>query len=262
MIDDRGHPKEALQDALDRRLDPREQAELEAHVASCPDCRRELEALRWTKARVRSARSLPLPGDLEALLRAALDEEDRPPGSASRGRPGRIVLWIAAAAALVAGIWLGSRLWSRSIPVVMAEEFRAYAANEIPLDWTSSDARELEALYQGAGLPFQMTVYDLGMMGYRIEGAAARPVRGRGAGLVAYRGADGAILICRMYLGRVTDLPEPLERRTVEGVPFWLYREGEVNLVFWQEGPVVCVLLGEGDPEAILVLAVAKASKP
>lgn len=262
MVGDREHPKDALQDALDGRLDPREQAKLDSHLASCRDCRRELEALRWTKAHARSAHSLLTPFDLEARLRAALDEEDRAPGSASRDRAGRIAPWIAAAAMLVAAVWLGGRLWSRPIPAVMAEEFRAYSAGEIPLDWESSDARELEALYEGTGLPFHMTVYDLGMMGYPIEGAAVRPVRGRGAGLVAYRGEDGSILICRMYEGRVTDLPEPLERRTVEGVPFWLYREGEVQLVFWQEGPVVCVLLGEGDPETILALAVAKASKP
>lgn len=262
MVDDREHPKDALQDALDGRLDAQEQTRLDAHVASCPSCRRELEALRWTKSQARSAPSLSPSSDLEARLRAALDEEDRVPASASRARAGRIAPWIAAAAVLAAAFWIGLRFWWGPIPSSIAEEFRAYSADEISLDWESSDARELEAFYDGTGLPFHMTVYDLGMMGYRIEGAAVRPVRGRAAGLVAYRGADGSILMCRMYEGRVADLPEPLERRTVEGVPFQIYRQGEVNLVFWQEGPVVCVLAGEGDPETVLALAVAKASKP
>ncbi|HJS74686.1 MAG TPA: zf-HC2 domain-containing protein [Vicinamibacteria bacterium] len=262
MVDDREHPRNALQDALDGRLDPAAQAKLESHLASCPDCRRELQALRWTKAQASAARSLPPSSDLEARLRAALDEEDRAPGSRSGGVAGRIAPWIAAAAVLVAAVWLGVRFFSASTPALLAAEFRAYSENEISLDWESSDARELETLYERASLPFRMTVYDLGMMGYRIEGAAARPFRGRGAGLVVYRGSDGSLLICRMYEGRVTDLPEPLERRVVESVPFWIYREGDVNLVFWQEGPVVCVLLGEGDVEAIVALAVAKASKP
>jgi anti-sigma factor RsiW len=259
---DREHPKHALQDALDRRLDPSEQAKLDSHLASCLDCRRELDALRWTRAQASTAQSLSPPSDLEDRLRAALDDEDRAAGSRSRGRIGHIAPWIAAAAVLIAGVWSGVHFWPASTPALIAEEFRAYSASEIPLDWESSDARELEALYEGASLPFHMTVYDLGMMGYRIEGAAARPFRGRGAGFVAYRGSDGSILICRMYQGRVTDLPEPLERRIVEGVPFWIYLEGEVRVVFWQEGPVVCVLAGEDDLEAILALAVAKASKP
>jgi hypothetical protein len=62
-----------------------------------------------------------------------------------------------------------------------------------------------------------------------------------------------------MYEGSVSDLPDPIERRTNDSIDFYLHREGELTLVFWQEGGVVCVLVGDGDPEAVLGLAFAKA---
>lgn len=64
-----------------------------------------------------------------------------------------------------------------------------------------------------------------------------------------------------MFRGRVADLPEPIYRRSNDGIVFHLYRDKEVSLAFWQEGGVVCVLAGEGDPETVLQLAIAKAVK-
>lgn len=64
----------------------------------------------------------------------------------------------------------------------------------------------------------------------------------REGALIAYRAADGRVLLCQMYEGSVSDLPAPVERRTKEGITFQIYRDGEVNLIFWQEGAVVCVL--------------------
>ncbi|MGH9389938.1 MAG: anti-sigma factor family protein, partial [Vicinamibacteria bacterium] len=119
MGEDAQHPTDALQDALDHRLDPAKLAELEAHVATCAACRRELDALRWTKAQAGAARSLELPPGFEVRLRGALDEEDRVRGEAAsepRGRFRRLAPWLAAAAALAAAIWMGGRFWTSSIP--------------------------------------------------------------------------------------------------------------------------------------------------
>jgi hypothetical protein len=38
-----------------------------------------------------------------------------------------------------------------------------------------------------------------------------------------------------------------------------MYREGDVTVVFWQEGSVVCVLAANGDAGAAIKLAYAKA---
>lgn len=262
MGDEAQHPTDALQDALDHRLAPRELAELEAHVGSCPRCRRELDALRWTKAQAASARSLEAPAELETRLRRALDEEDGA-GARSRSRPRfrRWVPWLAAAAALVAAVWMGGRFRTASVPSSVADIYRAYASDALSLDVATTDPAELERYLSGRGLPFTTRVFDLGMMGFQLERGGVLPVGGRDGVLIAYRAADGRVLLCRMYQGSVADLPDPVARRTNDGITFHLYRDGEVTLVFWQEGAVICVLAAEGDPEAALQLAFAKAVK-
>ncbi len=261
MGDEAQHPTDALQDALDRRLDSASRAALDAHLSSCEKCRRELAALRWTKQQALSARHSEEPVGFEARLRGALDEEDRrraDAGPVLGARVRRLVPWLAAAAALVAAVWMGGRFRSSSVPDSVADLYRAYASNALSLEVASTDPAELER-YLGRGLPFSTRVFDLGMMGFQLEGAKVQPLGGRDGALIAYRGADGRVLLCQMYQGSVRDLPEPLDRRTNDGITFHLYREGDATLVFWQEGGVVCVLAAEGDPESVLQLAFAKA---
>ncbi len=259
MAHEERHPREELQDALDRRLDPARLAEVESHLAGCEPCRRELEALRWTKERTRSAIALELPTDLEARLSRALDEEDRASGTrAPRSRLRAIAPFLAAAAA-VAAIWVFGHFWTGAIPAAIAGELRDYRSGALPLEIRSAEVAALEAYFAEKRLPFPMKVYDLAMMAYPLEGAAVRPVGGSAGALVAYRGPDGRILLCRMYEGRFAGLPAPSERRTNDGITFQVYRDSELTLVFWEEGAVMCVLAGEGDPEAVLGLAFAKA---
>ena len=261
MAHEERHPGEELQDALDRRLDPARLAEVEAHVAGCDPCRRELESLRWTKELTRSVSAADFPSDLEARLRRALDEEDR----ARAGAPARssrlraLAPWLAAAAALAAAIWMGGRFWTDSVPASIAGELRAYRSSALALEIESGDPAVLEAYFAGKSLPFPMKVYDLGMMAYPLEGATVLPVSGRDGALVAYRGPEGLSLLCRMYEGSLADLPEPADRRTNEAITFHVYRDSGLTLVFWQEGGVICVLAGDGEPEAVVQLAFAKA---
>ena len=53
----------------------------------------------------------------------------------------------------------------------------------------------------------------------------------------------------------------PVDRRTHKGIEFTVYRHGDVIMVFWDEGPVTCVLAAIMDPEALLQLAFAKAQR-
>ncbi len=261
MAHEERHPREELQDALDRRLDPARLAEVESHLAGCDQCRRELESLRWTKELTRSAIASELPSDLEARLRSALDEEDRASGAAPapRSRLRALFPFFAAAAALAAAIWMGGRLWTGSIPDAIAGELRDYRSSALPLEIQSSQPAALQAYFAGKRLPFPMKVYDLGMMAYPLEGASVRPVAGRAGALVAYRGGEGRTLLCRMYQGSFAGLPEPAERRSNGGITFHVYRDSDLTLVFWEEGAVVCVLVGDADPEAVIQLAFAKA---
>jgi len=64
-----------------------------------------------------------------------------------------------------------------------------------------------------------------------------------------------------MYEGQLADLPRSDDEREHNGITFRVYRAGTVTLVFWQEGPVVCVLASDADAEAVIQLAYAKAVK-
>jgi hypothetical protein len=64
-----------------------------------------------------------------------------------------------------------------------------------------------------------------------------------------------------MYEGRLADLPRPDDVRERDGIRFQVYRTGELTLVFWQEGAVVCVLASDAEPEAVIQLAYGKAVK-
>jgi anti-sigma factor RsiW len=269
MADLTQHPTDALQDALDGRLAPEARAAFDAHVASCERCRRELEALRWTKAHVAAAadRMLDMPVDLDSRLREALDAEDR--GSAVAVRPPsrwlsrRAPLWIAgtaaAAAVIVAFVWWQG-VTTPTMPEAVAAHLRAFQADELALEIESSDPAALEAHLRATRAP-ATRVYDFGMMGITLVGARTITLADRPAALAAYRSEKGERLVCEMYAGRVDTLPSTADHRIHNDIDFFVYREAEVTVVFWQEGAIVCVLAGVGDPEAIVALAFAKAIK-
>jgi len=265
MADFSQHPTDLLQDTIDGRLDAAAQAALDAHLASCEQCQRELEALRWTKAHVgRAARAVDVPVDLDARVRSLLDEEDatigQHDGHARRRRRTRLWLATAAAAAvLVAVVWL-QRSDAPDPPAAAAAHLRAFQAGTLSLEIESRDQQTLEAHLRTTGAP-ATRVYDFGMMGYTLVGVRTHLLGDHATALAAYRGAQGQVLLCEMYAGRVESLPPPAERRIHNDIEFFVYREAEVTVVFWQEGPIVCVLSGTGDPEAVIALAFAKAIK-
>jgi len=274
MSDISRHPHEALHEALDGRLDPAERADLERHLATCESCRRELEALRWTKARVASLRSEEaLPPQLAADLRRALNESDKPQDLDPRGaiqpaahaapqaRRGR---WLAIAAALVfalVGLWSLPRLWRETLPDQVASDYREYRSGELALAVQTNDVNQIAAYFRGANIPFEPRVFDLGMMQYQAVGGLAHRLDGRPSALFVYRGSDGRLLVCQMYLGRLDELPTPQQRLTNNGIEFLVYRLQEVTAVFWQEGAETCVLVSDGDPQTVIDLAFAKAMR-
>ncbi len=262
------HPTDAMQDALHGRLDADGQAAFDDHLASCGTCRREYDALKWTKAAVaRTVRGSDVPSDLDARLRSVLDAEDRaravPARTPSVDRrapwPRPWVRWVGAAAAVVAALWIGNQFRALDPPTQAAADFQSYRSGRLSPDDPTSDPAELESRLQRAGLPFPARVFDFGMMDYQLTGGGVHRVAGRPSALFAYRGAGDLALLCQMYLGNVEELPSPDQRRSNDGIDFLVYHEGDVTTVFWQEGPVVCVLVANGDREAAIRLAFAKA---
>src|ERR671918_482648 len=131
------HLGSALQDFLDGRLDPARQAEVQAHLEACPQCRGELEALRW----VRDIALKQLPGEefppaLAERVATALDAADqraRPAASPILGRRWR--RWAAAGALVTAAlVLLLSRPPSSDLTDAVANDFTAYSSGALDLD--------------------------------------------------------------------------------------------------------------------------------
>ena len=83
-------------------------------------------------------------------------------------------------------------------------------------------------------------VYDLDMMRYTLVGGRVQPHRGqpgtrRGLSRRARRTRDLRDVLRGSAFG------PPVDRRTHKGIEFTVYRQGDVIMVFWDEGPVTCV---------------------
>jgi anti-sigma factor RsiW len=267
MTDAANHLGLTLQDFLDDRLDATRQAEVRAHLQDCPQCRGELEALRWV--RDSALKRLPaeqVPPTLAGRLASALDEADRQaraaaqPTIAPRWRKwaGTGVAALLAAAALVLLVLSSSKT---DLPKAAARDFAEYSNGRLALDLRSSDGEAVESLFAAGGIDFRTRVFDLGMMQYQLVGGRIHRLGNRASALFAYRGPEGRGLVCQMYEGRLGALPRPDDVRNQNGIMFQIYRVGELTLVFWQEGAVVCVLVSDAESESVIQLAYAKAVK-
>lgn len=264
MMPRESHLDETLQDILDGRLSEAERSRAEAHLKVCARCRRELDALRWVKAEVqRNAGDEPVSRELAARVRAGLDAVEAESKRAS-ARPARSRLGWAAAAGLIATVALIFIILIRRptpVPDQVAGDFTALVAGRLPLGITASDPKTLETFFAQNGVGFPIRVFDLGMMGYALQGGRVHRLDDRAGALFVYRGEDGRMLMCQMFLASMAGLPPPDETRTLNGIQFQVYRRGITTLVFWQEGNEVCVLASDAPSETVIELAAAKAVK-
>ena len=264
MTDNASHLGATLQDFLDGRLDAARQAEVRAHLAGCPQCRSELEALRWVRdVALKRLPSEEVPPGLAARVTAGLDAADGRTGRPTRTVSRRWGRW-AGAGTLLATAAVALLLLSppgEDLADAVARDYAEYSSGSLELGLRSSDGAAVESLFARGGIAFRTSVFDLGMMQYRLIGGRVHRLRGRPSALFVYRGPEGRVLVCQMYEGLLTDLPRTEDVREHNGVTFHVYRAGALTLVFWQEGGVVCVLASDAESEAVIQLAYAKAVK-
>lgn len=253
------HYGEELQDLLDGRLAEARRLEVEAHVASCTRCRRELDALRWVKSEVsKQVADVELPAELSSRIHAALDAPPRASQWTTMPRRAWIASALAAAALLI--VFLRGHK-SLPLPSLVASDFAAYQTGTLKLDYESADPKAVEAHFARNGVRFSTHVYDLGMMNYRLAGGRVHRLGGRTSALFAYRGPGDSSLVCQMYEGRAADLPATDDVREHNGFTFYVYHSGKVTTVFWQEDGVICVLSSDAPLENVVQLAFAKAMR-
>ena len=265
MTSPTGHPRDELQELADGRLDPHRRDEVEQHLASCQSCRAELARLETLRTLLRASfpeRDLPpdLLAEASALL-AAEPRQEAPRPAPVRTKPGRRTLvWttLAAAAIVLLAVWVAHRPHSTLVTRVMASGRAWRAANTEPA-YATTNAADL-ARYFNERLPFGVTVYDLGPMGYQLVGGRIEPLGDRQSAVFAYRTADGRRVVCHMFLGTMEELPAGAERRTNNGRTFLVYHQGADTVVFWPEHKVICAFVGDLSPDDVVRLAFAKAS--
>jgi anti-sigma factor RsiW len=253
------HYGEELQDFLDETLTDARRAEVAAHLETCARCRRELDALRWVKVEAsKDVGEAELPADLSARVRAALDTEDKSSVATTISRR----KWIAASALVAAALLIvflrGHKV---TLPDRVAAAFRAYDTGVMPLEFESSDPKAIEAYFARNGITFETRVFDLGMMQYHLVGGRVHRLDDdrRISALFAYRGPGARKLVCQMFQGTVAELPRTDDVREHNGIRFHVYGEGNVTLVFWQEGDTLCVLTSDAPADDVVQLAFAKA---
>ncbi len=265
MTDNASHLGPTLQDFLDGRLDATRGPEVRAHLEACPQCRSELEALRWVRdVALKQLPSAEVPPAVAARVTAALDAAEGQIGrvpSRTLGRRWR--RWTAAGALLTAAALALLLLSppSGDLADAVARDYADYSTGSLELGLRGPDGAAVESLFARGGIAFSTRVFDLGMMQYQLVGGRVHRLRGRPSALFVYRGPEGRVLVCQMYEGLLADLPRTDDVREHNGITFRVYRAGALTLVFWQEGGVVCVLASDAESEAVIQLAYAKAVK-
>jgi len=258
-MSERGHFSDEIQELLDGRLSGERRAALEEHLAACESCRREREAISTVRAAARRALgSGEVPPEVSEAIRRALDRETPGPTPA-RSRAGLVLAAGLLAAALAVFLILLPR--KPNTPAAVEADFDAYRTGRLALALETADTRTMEVFFAANGIRFRTRVFDLGMMKYRLAGGRVHRLAGRTSALFVYLGEKEKTLICEMYEGRVEELPPAAERREHGGFTFFIYRDIGKTAVFWQEGPVTCVLVSDIDSEEVIALAFAKAMK-
>jgi anti-sigma factor RsiW len=259
------HFKDEIQDLLDNRLDPPMRAEVERHLESCAECRREFDALRWTKLfAVKQFAAKEAPSELRQNILRTLKGAGGGPEALTPRRAQKLKPILAWAAALVALGILALILIPKQpgLPEMVARDFRDSQSQKLTLELNTGDVRQMEAFYATHGVPFKVHVFDLRRMNYRLVGGRVQYLRGQPAALYVYRGPGNQVLICHMYIGTASELPAGSVERENRGIKFHIYQVKGVTTVFWQEGKVVCVLSSDIPAENVVQLAFAKAKPP
>ena len=271
------HFKEELQDWLDGRLDAATCDQVERHLETCDECRREYECVGWGKqVAARQFRPGAAPAELRANVLRALRAEIPAMEAPETTNPENVVtpapgFWrghqrsmLAAAALVIMAAILSGLYFLRPtpLPAVMARDFQNFQSGKLTLQLATADVKAMETFFTAQGVPFQTRVFDLGMMNYTLAGGRVLSLRGQPSAAFAYRGANNQSLLCQMYAGQVTDLPAGAVRRENKGFTFHVYQSKGLTAVFWQEGTVVCVLVSDIAPEEVIQLAFAKAMPP
>lgn len=249
---------------VDGELATEDVTRVESHVLGCASCRTELEELRWLQSELRSSDAREPHGapEFEARLRRALDREDADRAQTHTRRQPPLRRWTTAGLAAVAAA-AALAVWV-SLPDGVELPSEAAARTLAASDGAREpiDPSVLEARFAAARLPFAARVLDLRMLGWQVASGALEPVFGRASAQIVYRDGAGRTLLCLMLAADVSELPGDGVRFVEGGIAFSSFARGDVTVVAWAEGDVLCLLAAALPADEVRALAVAKAMLP
>lgn len=236
---------------FDGELTPERRPAIEAHLAAHPDDVDRLESYRSHDMLIRRAfkplGERPLPA---AMVRALI----RPPARATRRWRWATAAAAAALLLFVAGAtsgWYGRGLLATADsvpPSLLADAAAAHltytAEVRHPVEVAASEQDHL-ATWLGRRLDVPLRVPDLTESGYELVGGRLLPSsQGRSTAQLMYQDEGGGRLTLYMRSA-------PGDERTA----FRFAREGKLSALYWEDGKVAWVLLGELPREQLLALA-------
>jgi anti-sigma factor RsiW len=251
MTDPGAHVSEAdLHAYVDRELSSERRRAVEEHLATHPDDALRLESYRGHDKLIRRAYR-------------ALAERPLPPGlltDLTRPEPG-LRGWRQALAAVAAGVlllvvgaasgWFGHALLGPAATraeTLVADAAAAHLVYAVevrhPVEVPASEEEHL-ATWLGRRLAVPLRIPHLGESGYELVGGRLLPAReGQPAAQLMYQDGGGR---------RVTLYVRAIPGR--EQTAFRFAREGRLSALYWRDGDVAWVLVGELPREQLLELA-------
>ena len=245
---------------VDGELVGEDRAGFEAHLGTCPSCRRLLEEEQTAAALLRSAGPLfEAPAALRQQVGRILAPRRRTP-------PLRSWLTVAAAAAALAATGLLARaLWgptppADARPAVVASAFAAmaadthlrYARGQLPLEVQSDRPEQVSGWFSGR-VPFHLALpdYPVGpgeQKFYRLEGGRLVSFRNDYAAYVAYRMDDQPISLLVTSASTVT--PEGGSLVRSGALTFHVESVAGLKVITWSDNGLTYALASDVAVEA------------
>jgi anti-sigma factor (TIGR02949 family) len=228
---------------LDGELDPKNAAEVEAHLAACPACTQRYEAKRALSSNMRRLDlAYPAPESLRRRIDAALavvtpavpaakvaPASPSPPSRMTRG-PFRWLLLAGWPVALAASVLLATvllRQRSQEADEVVAAHVRSLLANHLN-DVVSSNHHTVKPWFAGK-IDFAPPVPDLSSLGFELVGGRLDYLEHQQVAAIVYRKHGHIINVLASSLGRDTaGLPSTAR---VQGYSLRAWRQSGLNLV-------------------------------
>ena len=240
-MDHRRHIELDLSAHLDDELGTEERRAVEAHLASCAECRGRLVAERATKALLREG--LPIiqaPAALRERISAALDAADRAKPRARAREFRKPLLWVAVGslaaclAVLVVNLqWRepGNPMFDPAVASFLKSE-KDFSPN---VRSGSTDALAIALIEQFGVAP----IWDFSSLGLVPAGGRIdHTADGKAVAYTLYKGAQGSLL-CRIDREEVIHFPSG--GRVVKGV--YLYRYKGFSIAATNRYAVFCVMV-------------------